>query len=79
MLAPIQARHYSISSSALAGPGEVELIVAVVSGGVSSGYLADIQRAAFKTVHQAHESGDCDAWLDAMIADGRYVEDVWAG
>jgi cytochrome P450 / NADPH-cytochrome P450 reductase len=52
MLSPIQARHYSISSSALAKPGEVELIVGVVSGpsrsgegtyhGVSSYYLSQL-------------------------------------
>ena len=46
MLPPIQARHYSISSSALARPDEVELIVGLVSGryqGVSSSYLAQLR------------------------------------
>ncbi|HKN51231.1 MAG TPA: cytochrome P450 [Amycolatopsis sp.] len=52
LLQPMQARHYSISSSALARPGEVELIVGLVSGparkgagtyeGVSSSYLAGL-------------------------------------
>jgi cytochrome P450/NADPH-cytochrome P450 reductase len=52
MLSPIQARHYSISSSSLASPGVVELIVGVLSGparsgagtfhGVSSYYLASL-------------------------------------
>jgi len=46
MLSPIQARHYSISSSALARPDEVELIVGLVSEpyqGVSSSYLAQLR------------------------------------
>jgi cytochrome P450/NADPH-cytochrome P450 reductase len=53
MLSPIQARHYSISSSSLTTPDEVELIVGVVSGpaasgrgtfhGVSSYYLAGLE------------------------------------
>ena len=52
LLPPIQARHYSISSPALASPGEVELIVGVLSGpakrgsgtfrGVSSYYLSQL-------------------------------------
>jgi cytochrome P450/NADPH-cytochrome P450 reductase len=43
LLPPMQARHYSISSSALASPGEVELIVSLVRNGVSSGYLRDVE------------------------------------
>jgi cytochrome P450/NADPH-cytochrome P450 reductase len=46
MLIPIQARHYSISSSAQVSPDEIELIVSVVRDGVSSTYLRDIQPGA---------------------------------
>ncbi|MEC3977291.1 bifunctional cytochrome P450/NADPH--P450 reductase [Amycolatopsis sp. H20-H5] len=52
MLSPIQARHYSISSSSMAKPDEIELIVGVLAGparsgagtfhGVSSYYLAGL-------------------------------------
>ncbi|MFF1823416.1 bifunctional cytochrome P450/NADPH--P450 reductase [Kribbella sp. NPDC058245] len=53
LLLPIQPRHYSISSSSISSPGEVELIVGVLSGpatsgrgtfrGISSYYLAEIE------------------------------------
>ncbi|ALV31747.1 hypothetical protein AS200_06630 [Streptomyces sp. CdTB01] len=39
-------------------------------------------REAFRTLYRHHVPGADDAaaveWLDALIADGRYVEDVYA-
>ncbi|TDD62745.1 cytochrome P450 [Kribbella antibiotica] len=53
LLLPIQPRHYSISSSSVTSPGEVELIVGVLSGpamsgrgtfrGISSYYLSEVE------------------------------------
>ncbi|QUQ69400.1 bifunctional cytochrome P450/NADPH--P450 reductase [Kutzneria sp. CA-103260] len=41
--------------------------------------MAPAVREAFKTIHRAHGSGDDQEWLDGLIAEDRYVEDVWAG
>ncbi len=38
-------------------------------------------RAAFRDVHAAHAGGsaaDAERWLGALVAEGRYVEDVYA-
>jgi len=41
--------------------------------------MAPAVREAFKSIHRGHGSGDDQAWLDGLIAEDRYVEDVWAG
>jgi cytochrome P450/NADPH-cytochrome P450 reductase len=41
--------------------------------------MAPAVREAFKSIHRAHGAGDEQAWLDGLIAEDRYVEDVWAG
>jgi len=41
--------------------------------------MAPAVREAFKSIHRAHGSGDDQEWLDGLIAEDRYVEDVWAG
>ncbi|GAA1720121.1 cytochrome P450 [Fodinicola feengrottensis] len=41
--------------------------------------MAPAVRAAFQRIHQIHAGGDDQEWLDELIAQDRYVEDVWAG
>jgi len=41
--------------------------------------MAPAVRESFKSIHRAHGSGDDQEWLDGLIAEDRYVEDVWAG
>ncbi|MEU6239314.1 reductase, partial [Kitasatospora sp. NPDC047058] len=40
-------------------------------------------RAAFRAVHRRHTPGagpgEAEAWLDRLVAEGRYVEDVYGG
>lgn len=36
-------------------------------------------REAFRHLHDQHRTGDADAWLRDLIAEGRYIEDVYAG
>ncbi|AHH94032.1 bifunctional cytochrome P450/NADPH--P450 reductase [Kutzneria albida] len=85
MLSPIQARHYSISSSAKASPGEVELIVGVLSGparsgsgtfhGVSSYYLSTLAageriRARVDPAREAFRAPEDPATPVIMISAG---------
>ncbi|MEV2266757.1 bifunctional cytochrome P450/NADPH--P450 reductase [Nonomuraea africana] len=45
-------------------------------------HMAPGVRAAFVGVHRAATGGDAErgeAWLEGLIASGRYVEDVWSG
>jgi cytochrome P450/NADPH-cytochrome P450 reductase len=41
--------------------------------------MAPAVREAFRSIYRSHASGDDQAWLDGLIAEDRYVEDVWAG
>jgi cytochrome P450/NADPH-cytochrome P450 reductase len=85
MLSPIQARHYSISSSALAKSGEVELIVGVLTGparsgegtftGISSYYLAQLRpgdriRARVDPARAAFRAPDDPALPIIMVSAG---------
>ena len=37
-------------------------------------------RDALRTLHDRHNpGGDSEEWLRALVSDGRYVEDVYAG
>jgi len=85
LLPPIQARHYSISSSALASPDEVELIVGVLTGaakngsgtfrGVSSYYLSQLAvgqpiRARVDPARAAFQAPDDPAVPVIMVSAG---------